>query len=240
MGPGRRGDDLPDADGKPGGEATEGAAEPEIKVKRIVTIAIGVFGGFLVGITSVGSGSLMIVMLMMTYLMMSMKRLVGTDIAVDSGSAAIGHVLFGGFEFGLTASIVVAHPRRARGLVAVFPLAQHPAPPRSSRSCCWPPRPSCSGWSAATLAITMGIVALIGSPVWAFIDGYVRSSPAAWRTAGQDRRADVAARSAWARRVRHLGGVLRPPAPVGFVRVASEEAVPVAERARSLPSSRVG
>jgi uncharacterized protein len=54
--------------------------EPEIKVKRVRTVAIGVFGGLLVGIISVGAGSLMIVLLMMLYPRMSMRRLVGTDI----------------------------------------------------------------------------------------------------------------------------------------------------------------
>jgi len=226
--------------------APEGAAEPQIKVKRIVTIAIGVFGGFLVGITSVGSGSLMIVMLMMTYPMMSMKRLVGTDIVQSIplvGSAAIGHVLFGGFEFGLTASIVVGS---IPGVLAGSWL--------SSRSPNILLRPILAfvllatalkllGLSATTLAITMGIVALLGLPVWAFIDGYVRT-PAAWRTAGCDRR-------------RTLGLIcLGAPVGVGFVtsalyfgrqrprlvRVASEEAALAAERAAESAEthSRVG
>ena len=43
------------------------------------------------------------------------------------------------------------------------------------------------GMSATVLAITMGIVALVGLPTWAFIDGWARPD-AAWRTAGCDRR----------------------------------------------------
>lgn len=168
----------------------EGEAEPTIKVRRILTIAIGVFGGFLVGITSVGSGSLMIVLLMLAYPAMSMKRLVGTDIVQSIplvGSAAIGHALFGGFEFGLTAAIVIGS---IPGVLVGSWL--------SSRASNILLRPILAfvllasalkllGLSASTLAITMGIVALVGLPAWAFIDGYARPA-AAWRTAGCDRR----------------------------------------------------
>jgi uncharacterized protein len=185
----------------------EGAAEPEIRVKRMLTVAIGAFGGFLVGITSVGSGSLMIVLLMMTYPAMSMKRLVGTDIVQSIplvGSAAIGHALFGGFEFGLTAAIVIGS---IPGVLAGSWL--------SSRASNILLRPILAfvllasalkllGLSATALAITMGIVALVGLPTWAFIDGYVRP-PAAWRAAGCDRR-------------RTLGLIsLGTPVGVGFV-----------------------
>src|SRR5579859_2928251 len=41
--------------------------EPEVVVKRVLTVAVGMFGGLLVGITSVGAGSLMIVLLMFLY-----------------------------------------------------------------------------------------------------------------------------------------------------------------------------
>jgi uncharacterized membrane protein YfcA len=168
----------------------EGEAEPEIKVRRMVTIAIGLFGGFLVGITSVGSGSLMIVLLMMTYPVMSMKRLVGTDIVQSIplvGSAAIGHALFGGFEFGITAAIVIGS---IPGVLAGSWL--------SSRASNTLLRPILAfvllgsalkllGLSPTALAITLGIVALVGLPAWAFIDGYARP-PTAWRAAGCDRR----------------------------------------------------
>ena len=187
--------------------APEGAAEPEIRVKRILTVAIGAFGGFLVGITSVGSGSLMIVLLMMVYPAMSMRRLVGTDIVQSIplvGSAAVGHALFGGLEFALTASIVVGS---IPGVLAGAWL--------SSRASNLLLRPVLSfvllasalkllGLSATALAVTMGIVALIGLPAWAFIDGYARP-PAAWRAAGCRRRRTLALVS------------LGTPVGVGFV-----------------------
>jgi uncharacterized protein len=164
-------------------------AEPEIAVKRILTVAIGVFGGFMVGITSVGSGSLMIVLLMVLYPQMSMRRLVGTDIVQSMplvASAAIGHAIFGGLEFGLTASITVGS---IPGVIAGAWL--------SSRASNILLRPILAfvlaasalklfGMSADALAITMGIVAVVGLPVWAFIDGWGRPE-AAWHAAGHRR-----------------------------------------------------
>jgi uncharacterized protein len=164
--------------------------EPDIKVKRILTIAIGAFGGFLVGITSVGSGSLMLVLLMLAYPALSMRRLVGTDIVQSMplvGAAALGHALFGGLKFGLTASIVVGS---IPGVILGASL--------SARSSNILLRPIIAfvltasalklfGVSAKDLAITMGVVALVGLPLWAFIDGYARPATA-WAAAGYHRR----------------------------------------------------
>ncbi len=58
-------------------------------------IAIGAFGGFLVGLTSIGSGSLIIALLVMT-ISLTPDRLVGTDVAhafLLVGAAAIAHAL---------------------------------------------------------------------------------------------------------------------------------------------------
>jgi len=79
-------------------------------VRPIPTILIGVFGGFIVGMTSVGSGSLMIVFLMLLYPMLSSREMVGTDLVQAIplvGAAALGHILFGNFQFGLTTSVLV-------------------------------------------------------------------------------------------------------------------------------------
>ncbi len=62
------------------------------------TVAIGIAGGFVVGVTSVGSGSLMLVLLSWCYPKLSGQTLVGTDLmqAVPLvASAALGHVIFG-------------------------------------------------------------------------------------------------------------------------------------------------
>jgi len=81
-----------------------------IQVKKLPTLLIGIAGGLIVGLTSVGSGSLMIILLLMLYPSFKLSELVGTDLvqAVPLvASAALGHVLFGDFQFALTASILV-------------------------------------------------------------------------------------------------------------------------------------
>jgi uncharacterized membrane protein YfcA len=57
-------------------------------------IAIGAFGGFLVGVTSIGSGSLIIALLVMT-ISLAPEKLVGTDVAhafLLVGVAAMAHL----------------------------------------------------------------------------------------------------------------------------------------------------
>jgi uncharacterized protein len=91
-------------------QRAEVADDAPVPVKRAVTVAIGVVGGLLVGVTSVGAGSVMIVLLMLVYPRLSMRRLIGTDIVQSMplvGAAAVGHALFGSLQFGLTAAIAV-------------------------------------------------------------------------------------------------------------------------------------
>jgi uncharacterized membrane protein YfcA len=79
-------------------------------VRPVPTVCIGAIGGFLVGMTSVGSGSLMIVMLMILYPTLSSREMVGTDLVQAIplvGAAAIGHLLWGNLTFGLTTSVLV-------------------------------------------------------------------------------------------------------------------------------------
>lgn len=81
-----------------------------ITVRPGRTLVIGVIGGLVVGMTSVGSGSLMIVLLMFLYPALSSNELVGTDLVQAIPlvlSAAVGHVLFGDLQFGLTISLLV-------------------------------------------------------------------------------------------------------------------------------------
>jgi uncharacterized protein len=81
-----------------------------ITPRPLPTILIGVVGGVIVGMTSVGSGSLMIVMLLFLYPTISAKQLVGTDLtqAVPlTLAAALGALIFGSVQFGLTASLII-------------------------------------------------------------------------------------------------------------------------------------
>jgi uncharacterized membrane protein YfcA len=82
----------------------------DIHVRLLPTIGIGVLGGLLVGITSVGSGSLMIVLLLTLYPKLTTKSLVGTDLVQAIplvGSAALGHLLFGDFRLDVAAWLLV-------------------------------------------------------------------------------------------------------------------------------------
>jgi hypothetical protein len=88
----------------------DGEAARRVPVRKAATLAVGFFGGAIVGMTSVGSGSLMIVALMLLYPTLSSRELVGTDLVQAVPlvlAAAIGHLLWGEFELGLTSSLLI-------------------------------------------------------------------------------------------------------------------------------------
>jgi uncharacterized membrane protein YfcA len=79
-------------------------------VRPLPTLLIGAVGGAIVGMTSVGSGSLMIVALMFLYPSLSGRRLVGTDLVQSIplvAAAALGQLLFGHAQLGVTVSLLV-------------------------------------------------------------------------------------------------------------------------------------
>jgi uncharacterized protein len=83
---------------------------PQIKVRPIPTVIVGVVGGVVVGITSVGSGSIMIISLMTLYPTLRANELVGTDLAQSVPlifSAAAGHLLFGDFSMPVTTALIL-------------------------------------------------------------------------------------------------------------------------------------
>lgn len=89
---------------------SSGVDETRGPVRRLPTLAVGLVGGLVVGVTSVGSGSLMIVALMLLYPRLSARQLVGTDLvqAVPLvGAAALGHVIWGDLQFDLTGSLLL-------------------------------------------------------------------------------------------------------------------------------------
>ncbi|MHB8670533.1 MAG: sulfite exporter TauE/SafE family protein [Acidimicrobiales bacterium] len=80
------------------------------QLRRWPTLAVGLFGGFVVGLTSVGSGSLIIVMLLFLYPGLRTAELVGTDLVQAIplvAAAALGHSLFGAVQLSLTGSLLV-------------------------------------------------------------------------------------------------------------------------------------
>ena len=79
-------------------------------IRPLRTLAIGVVGGFAVGMTSVGAGSIIIALLLMAYPTLRPAQLVGTDIvqAIPLVAAATaGHLLFGDVQFGLTTALLL-------------------------------------------------------------------------------------------------------------------------------------
>lgn len=83
---------------------------PRVKVRPLPTVVLGAVGGLVVGMTSVGSGSLIIVALLALYPMLRPNDLVGTDLvqAVPLvAAAAVGHLLFGDFQFTVTTALLL-------------------------------------------------------------------------------------------------------------------------------------
>jgi hypothetical protein len=93
------------------GELPAGPPEDAVvPVRPLATVLVGILGGLVVGMTSVGSGSLMIIALMALYPALSAGRLVGTDLlqAVPLvGAAALGHAIFGDLQLDVTAALLI-------------------------------------------------------------------------------------------------------------------------------------
>ena len=83
---------------------------PTLRVRILPTIAVGVVGGVVVGLTSVGAGSLIIIALMALYPGLKASQLVGTDLVQAVPlvlAAALGHIFFGDLHVGVTVSLLV-------------------------------------------------------------------------------------------------------------------------------------
>ncbi len=92
-----------------GGQTRTGVVH-NIDVRPVRTVAIGMIGGLIVGMTSVGSGSLMIILLLFLYPMLGANQLVGTDLSQAvplTLAAALGALAFGHVEFGVTTSLII-------------------------------------------------------------------------------------------------------------------------------------
>lgn len=83
---------------------------PDVRVRPVPTLLLGVLGGAFVGMTSVGSGSIMIIGIMMLYPGLKASQLVGTDLfqAVPLvAAAALGHALFGDLDLAVTLPLIL-------------------------------------------------------------------------------------------------------------------------------------
>ncbi|MFD6142781.1 sulfite exporter TauE/SafE family protein [Promicromonospora sp. NPDC060271] len=86
------------------------SAPRELVVRPVPTAILGAVAGLLVGMTSVGAGSIVIVVLLLLYPALKASQLVGTDLvqAVPLVAAAsLGHLLYGDFSLGLTTSLLI-------------------------------------------------------------------------------------------------------------------------------------
>ncbi|MCY7402564.1 MAG: sulfite exporter TauE/SafE family protein [Nocardioides sp.] len=80
------------------------------RIRPIPTLLVGALGGLLVGITSVGSGSVIMVALLMLYPGLSAVKLVGTDLVQAVPlvlAAAISNIALNGLDWGLTVPLVI-------------------------------------------------------------------------------------------------------------------------------------
>ena len=179
----------------------------EVTVRPIPTIAIGAVGGLIVGLTSVGSGSLMIVLLLFVYPLIGANKLVGTDLtqAVPlTAAAALGALAFGHVEFGVTASVAIG----SVPAVLVGSFLSSRAPDRYIRPVItyviFASGLKYVGVPTTPLGITLAAVAVGGLSFW-----LVRAQP--WRRGLPAAHAELAARAAVAA---GPDGNAQVPAPV--------------------------
>jgi uncharacterized membrane protein YfcA len=167
--------------------------EPNLEphtIKPVSSVLVGMAGGVIVGMTSVGSGSLMIVLLMLLYPRLSSKTLVGTDLVQAVPlvtSAALGQLLFGHIDFGLAGALVLgsvpgvylgarSSAFAPDGIVRPVLVSVLVA---SALALLIPDDPTRLAWAFAIVAIT-------AIPLWGAVDATLRPS-ADWEAAGHSR-----------------------------------------------------
>src|SRR3954470_9452216 len=93
----------------PNGELNERESSPLERRHKIAAVALGASVGFVLGVTSAGSGSLIAVGLIMAF-RLTPQRVVGTDVfhaAILLWAAAIAHVVAGNVDFALAGTILI-------------------------------------------------------------------------------------------------------------------------------------
>lgn len=89
---------------------SHGAEEDDPKILPLPTLLIGALGGLLVGVTSVGSGSVIMVVLLILYPTLSPLKLVGTDLVQAVPlvlAAAISNISVHGLEWSITLPLIL-------------------------------------------------------------------------------------------------------------------------------------
>jgi uncharacterized protein len=94
----------------PLGEGPAIVTRPIVRIRPIPTLILGAIAGFMVGMTSVGAGSIIIVVLLLIYPGLKASALVGTDLTQAIplvASAAVGHYVFGSISVVIAASLLI-------------------------------------------------------------------------------------------------------------------------------------
>ncbi len=93
-----------------GGIPSSRTVPVRVSPRIVPTLLLGLVGGFIVGMTSVGSGSLIIVGLMLLYPGLKANQLVGTDLVQAVPlvlAAALGHYFFGDISMSVTLPLII-------------------------------------------------------------------------------------------------------------------------------------
>lgn len=91
-------------------EPASSSANTGVRIRPLPTLLIGVLGGVIVGMTSVGAGSVMMVLLLAIYPRLTAGQLVGTDLAQAIplvAAATLAHLLFGEVSFPLAGYLLL-------------------------------------------------------------------------------------------------------------------------------------
>ena len=140
-----------------------------VKVRPVATLIVGALGGLLVGITSVGSGSLIMVALLMLYPRLAPNRLVGTDLVQAIPlviAAAVGHVVYVGVDWSVLLPLIIGGA---------------PGTYLGARMTSWVPQATVRRGIAIVLTLT-GLALLQLPPVWVGVTGaaLLVLGPVAW------------------------------------------------------------
>ena len=84
--------------------------DPDPRIRPLPTLLVGALGGLLVGVTSVGSGSVIMIALLMLYPGLSAVKLVGTDLVQAVPlvlAAAISNIALHGLDLSLTIPLIL-------------------------------------------------------------------------------------------------------------------------------------
>jgi hypothetical protein len=164
------------------------------RVKTVPTVLVGLLGGFMVGMTSVGSGSLVIVLLMLLYPRLSSNVQVGTNLvqAVPLvATAVLGQALFGHVSLHVAGGLIIG------SVPGTFIGARVSS--RAPDAVVRPVLVALLVSSGLALLITsyvglawaLGTVALVGFALWGAVDATLHLSED-WQEAGHDRTTWVA------------------------------------------------